>query len=143
MKFWSTPALLMGISLGLAIPNAYAQTEAETGPATLEERACLGEVEAQAQLGEALLTGQGRQRDVVAGLDWIRRSAESGHPRALRILADIFAAGELVRRDEALALQLYRAAADRGEPEARAELGSRFLLKRPRNLIVTAVSKHH
>ena len=35
------------------------------------------------------------------------------------------------------------AAAERGEPEARAELGSRFLLKRPRNLIVTAVSKQH
>ena len=143
MKFWSTPALLVGISLGLATPNVYAQTEPESGPATLEERACRGEVEAQAQLGEALLGGQGRQKNVVAGLEWIRRSAESGHPRALRILADIFSAGELVRRDEALALQLYRAAAERGEPEARAELGSRFLLKRPRNPIVTAVSKHY
>jgi uncharacterized protein len=143
MKFWSTPALLVGISLGLATPNVYAQTDTESGPATLEERACRGEVEAQAQLGEALLSGQGRQRNVVAGLEWIRRSAESAHPRALRILADLFAAGELVRRDEALALQLYRAAADRGDPEAQAELGSRFLLKRPRNLIATAVSKHH
>ena len=143
MKFWSTPALLVGISLGLATPNVNAQTEAESGPATLEERACRGEVEAQAQLGEALLSGQGRQRNIIVGLEWIRRSAEAAHPRALRLLADIFAAGELVRRDEALALQLYRAAAERGEPEAKAELASRFLMKRPRNLMLTAVSKHH
>src|SRR5688572_26903822 len=131
MKFWSTPALLVGISLGLAIPNVSAQTNAEIGPATLEERACRGDLEAQAQLGEALISGQGRRRNVAAGLEWIRRSAESAHPRALRLLADIFAAGALVRRDEGLALQLYRVAAEHGDPEAQTELVSRFLLKSP------------
>ena len=143
MKFWSTPALCAGILLCLGIPNVSAQAEAGSKPATLEERARQGDLEAQAQLGEALIGGHGRKKDVAAGLEWIRRSAESAHPRALRLLADIFAAGKLVRRDEALALQLYRAAADRGEPEAQAELASRFLLNCPRNFVAGAVSKHH
>jgi TPR repeat protein len=143
MKFWSTPALFVGISLGVAIPNVYAQTDPETGPATLEERACRGDLDAQTQLGEALINGHGRRKDVAAGLEWIRSGAESAHPPALRLLADIFAAGALVRRDDALALQLYGAAAERGDRDAQTELVSRFLLNRPRNFVARAVSKHH
>ena len=76
----------------------------------------------------ALITGDGVEKNVPAGLALLQTAAAAEDPLALRLLGDIYSTGRLVQKDELLALQVYQKAAAAGEPDALSELGMRHTL---------------
>ena len=73
----------------------------------------------------------GAERDPVQAAAWLRRAAESGLPRALRMLGRCYAGGLGVERDAKRAAELYRQAIDAGEAEAEEDLRRLEGRKRP------------
>jgi len=86
--------------------------------AKLRARAERGEVEAQYQLGLALVRSTNVKMDLAQGLAWIRKAAEQGYADAQCELGVMYYRGQGVPRDDAQALAWFRKAADQGYPLA-------------------------
>lgn len=69
-------------------------------------------------LGMILVNGRGVEKDVAAGLDWLRRSAAAGNPRAHYSLGLMAAAGRHLPRDAGAAVAHWQAAAAAGHAGA-------------------------
>jgi TPR repeat protein len=80
--------------------------------------AALGYPEAMYNLAYLYLNGEGVDRDVPTGLDWMRRAAESGKPHMQYNLAVLLNEGILAEPDREQAVHWYRRAADQGYPQA-------------------------
>jgi TPR repeat protein len=76
-----------------------------------------GSVSAQYYLGRWHLERSG-ERDVDAGLHWLRRAADQRHAEAELLLADLYRTGIHVPKDLPLAITWYERAADEGNAEA-------------------------
>ncbi|MEZ6014558.1 MAG: tetratricopeptide repeat protein [Planctomycetota bacterium] len=74
-------------------------------------------------LAVRLIEGVGLDKDVPAGLDWLRRSAEAGFAPASTYLGVLAWYGEAVPLDRAVALDHYRHAASLGDAYGAANLG--------------------
>jgi TPR repeat protein len=87
-----------------------------------------GEAGPQYVAGILLLEGRGVPRDALAGVDWLRRSAEGGDPRAQSALGRCYEKGLGVRRDVVRAYMWHSiAVAGAAEAaEAREQLGARL-----------------
>lgn len=77
----------------------------------LEKAAVLGMSSAQVELGIALLTGNGLERDDVMGAAWLKRAAEQGDPDGQGRLGLCYLAGTGVPQDDARAFEMFSEAA--------------------------------
>lgn len=124
-----TRGSLMLFAALLASPLCAGQQTSWPTLAEVEEPARRGDPRAQVWLGVLLVTGEGqRTKDVRTGLEWIRKSADAGHPLAQRLLGDILSSGKLAPKDDVAALAWYQRAAQAGDPDAQSELGMRHTL---------------
>lgn len=64
----------------------------------------------QYTIGVKMLSGDGLNKDVPKGIEFLKKSAEAGYPPGMVRLASLFADGRGVDRDEAKALDYCRAA---------------------------------
>lgn len=113
--------LIFAINACLALPAAFAQTP---NFATLHKRAKEGNAEAQYELAKAYYTGTGVQKDSKQGLEWLRKSAEQGHPGAEFALSVLYRKGEL--NDPKQGLVWLRQSAAHNNATAEFELGCLF-----------------
>lgn len=82
------------------------------------------EAEAQFELGRRLMWGlDGTEKDERAGIEWLHKAAEQGHPRAQTQLGMAYQLGRGVDRDIDESVKWMRKAADQGVPKAQFELG--------------------
>ncbi|MEL6715725.1 MAG: tetratricopeptide repeat protein, partial [Planctomycetota bacterium] len=96
------------------------------GRALLEELAP-ADPEIAHDLADRLIDGPGLERDVRAGLRWMRRAADEGYPPAHTYLGVLHWYGRHVDPDRERALEYYRHAAELGEPYATGNLGFALL----------------
>jgi TPR repeat protein len=90
----------------------------------LKKAANQGKVEAEAALGEMMLTGDQVTKDIPGGISLLEKAASGGSGSALFRLGKTYDDGELVPRDAAKARDYYRRAGDKGVAEAQYNLGA-------------------
>lgn len=78
-------------------------------------------------LADRLLDGPGLDRDVAAGLRWMRRSADAGYAAAYTYLGVLHWYGKHVEPDRERALELYERASTLGDPYGTANIGFALL----------------
>jgi TPR repeat protein len=78
-----------------------------------------GNSTAEAHLGQTLMFDTGPDRDVKAGIGYLREAASHGNPVGLGRLADQYRTGEHIPQDLAKSWALYKLAAQRGDDESR------------------------
>ncbi len=84
-------------------------------------RADAGETEAQFRLSQSLGRGIGIARDPAGAMQWLKRAAEGGHPRAAY---DLAMANDRPGGDIKAMVKWMRAGAERGVPEAQYNLAT-------------------
>lgn len=122
------PVLLIGLIVSLtgcastrtevSTNSAVAPSEQQTRLALMTQAAENGDVAAQFELGKALETGTGIERNVEQAAGWYRRAVAQGHVPAMFFLGAMHGRGEGVERDYPEAVRLYRQAADAGYRDA-------------------------
>jgi TPR repeat protein len=108
-------ALLVGLLVIACAASALGETEAAPEPTDAEE---------QFELGRRFMWGlEGTEKDLRAGLKWLRLAAEQGHPRAQTQLGMAYQKARGVRRDIPESVKWMRMAAEQGHAKAQFELG--------------------
>lgn len=93
----------------------------------LQAAADKGNPNAQAQLGEMLLRGEGIAKNEARGVEFLERAARAGHSAASFRLGMLLMNGESgVAQDQPRALAYFRAAAAGGEKEAFFNIGAAY-----------------
>src|SRR5437868_8249673 len=80
-----------------------------------------GDHTAQTILGEIYVWGA--PKNVMSGMNWLRKAAEAGEPAAETDLATIYLNGRVVSRDDNAAVSWFRKAAERSDPNGQYSLG--------------------
>lgn len=118
-----TPAALEDVP---AAQSALGEVLLELGDAGavgwLEKSAAAGDADAQAALAEVCLTGRFVERDYAKARKHASAAARRNHPKALRLLGDIFRYGLGIEADGDVALRQYRRAAELGDMAAHQKL---------------------
>ena len=109
----------------IAAGDASSRGAAQALIPSLTAAAQAGDVEAEYNLGEALMT-LGLDRAEAAR--WFAAAAEAEHPGAQRSLGILYEAGQIVPKDLVRAMVLYRAAAESGDAVAQYSVGICTLL---------------
>jgi hypothetical protein len=111
--------------LGGGIPVDAGQnwSKESAGVAKLRARAERGEVEAQYQLGLALVRSTNVKMDLAQGLAWIRKAAEQGYADAQCELGDMYFRGQGILKDDARTLAWWLKAAEQGHAECQNSAG--------------------
>jgi uncharacterized protein len=81
-----------------------------------------GQPEAQAEIGQLMLTGTGVDKDYEQAVYWFTKSAEQGNPMAQAKLGYMYLAGLGVAKNWVKAYVFYKAAAENKNPEAEKQL---------------------
>jgi TPR repeat protein len=81
----------------------------------LRIRAHLGGADSQILVGYAYETGKGTEKDPVKAVEWYRKAAAQGHPKAFGLLGETYRLGVGVRRDLIRANMYYTLGLRRGE----------------------------
>lgn len=113
--------VLVSVVAALVFPLASAQTQ---DFAALHKQAKEGNAEAQYELAKDYYTGTGVPKDSKQGLEWLRKSADQGHPGAEFALAVLYRKGEL--KDPKQGLVWLRKSAVHNNAAAEYELGCLF-----------------
>lgn len=79
----------------------------------------LGNVRAQARIGECFIHGWGVERNVQLARHWLALAANSADPLGQRLLGDYFFHGEEGRPEPTIAEEWYARAAAQGDPRPR------------------------
>ena len=87
--------------------------------AALRKKAEAGDAEAQYNLGECFLNGDGVAKDMAEAVKWWRKAAEQGAVWAQYNLGVCFYEGNGVDKDHSEAVKWYRKAAEQGYAPAR------------------------
>ena len=82
-----------------------------------------GDPDAQFNVGNMYLMGQGVANDNALAAQWYRKAAEQGSAGAQSNLGNVYAAGLGVPKDDAQAVKWFRLAAEQGNPHAQTNLG--------------------
>jgi len=109
--------LLVTLLVGLMMPG-YGQGP-DVGIQPTAEKELLqwaerGDADAQFELGLRYLTGEGVEKDLTKGVDWLRKAAEEGHLRAQHIFGSIYEEGTGVEKDPVKAAEWFEKAASGG-----------------------------
>jgi TPR repeat protein len=86
-------------------------------------RAEAGEINAQINLAERYLSGEGVPKSHERAAEWYRRSAEQGFPQGQVCLGVCYERGIGVKRDREKAVEWYKKAAEQGDRDAKDRLG--------------------
>ena len=78
-------------------------------------RAHLGGADSQILVGYACETGEGTEKDPVKAVEWYRKAAAQGHPKAFGLLGEKYRLGVGVRQDLIRANMFYMLGLRRGE----------------------------
>ncbi|MGC2368781.1 MAG: tetratricopeptide repeat protein [Candidatus Sulfotelmatobacter sp.] len=113
--------LISAVAAALACSLASAQTQ---NFAALHKQAKEGNAEAQYELAKDYYTGTGVPKDSKQGLEWLRKSADQGHPGAEFALAVLYRKGEL--KDPKQGLVWLQKSAAHNNAAAEYELGCLF-----------------
>jgi TPR repeat protein len=81
----------------------------------LRIRAYLGGADSQILVGYACETGKGTEKDPAKAVEWYRKAAEQGHPKAFGLLGEKYRLGLGVPRDLIRANMFYTLGLRRGE----------------------------
>jgi TPR repeat protein len=106
--------------------------EAESAPqkneslSVLQQKAELGDAEAQLSLGFCYDKGEGVPQNYAEAEKWYRKAAEQGHAMAQYNLGDMYYEGVGVPQNYAEAAKWFRKAADQGDTYAQYNLGSMY-----------------
>jgi len=92
----------------------------------LRTRADAGDLDAQAELGEKYVQGNGVEKNPGHAEKWFRKAAEQGFAKAQFNLAVMYDGGKGIKTDKVEALRWYRKAADQGFAEAQYDLGYNY-----------------
>lgn len=104
------------------IDGTGCEKDPERGRAELEELATT-DAEVAHDLADRLIDGPGLQRDIPAGLRWMRQAADSGYSPAMTYLGTLYWYGRHVDLDRGRAVKLYTQAMVLGDPHSTANLG--------------------
>ena len=88
----------------------------------LQNRAEVGDTEAQYVLGSRYYTGESLQKDLSIAAEWFEKAAMQGHAKAQYNLGYMYANGEEFDQDLGMAMKWYRLAAELGLAEAQNNL---------------------
>ena len=113
--------LISAVAAALACSLVSAQTQ---NFAALHKQAKEGNAEAQYELAKDYYTGTGVSKDSKQGLEWLRKSADQGHPGAEFALAVLYRKGEL--KDPKQGLVWLQKSAAHNNAAAEYELGCLF-----------------
>jgi hypothetical protein len=80
----------------------------------------------QNKLGVAYLKGDGVQKDAARAVEWFRKAAEQGNPKAQNNLGVAYLNGTGVSRDAVKAVEWFRKAAEQGSRDAQYNLGVQY-----------------
>ncbi len=118
-----TPAAEQGFSPAqAALGEALFEQNNGESIGWLEKAAAQGDSDAQATLAEAYLTGRFVERDHQQARKHASAAARRNHPKALRLLGDIFRYGLGVEADTDTARRQYQRAAELGDMAAHKKL---------------------
>ncbi len=115
----------MGSKIWLAfawIDGTGCEKDPDRGRAELEELSAT-DAEVAHDLADRLIDGPGLERDIPAGLRWMRQAADSGYSPAMTYLGTLYWYGRHVDLDRARAVELYTQALNLGDPHSSANLG--------------------
>ncbi len=113
-----TALLWLLLIVGMAHGNTFDELLAQA-----EE----GDAQAQAEVGQALLTGNGVEKDESAALEWIERAAAEENARGLFLLATLISVGAHPERPADEAIPLLKRAAELGDGFAQLDYGTGIL----------------
>ncbi len=116
-----TVVLIFAVAAAFACSLVSAQTQ---NFAALRKQAKEGNAEAQYELAKDYYTGTGVSKDSKQGLEWLRKSADQGHPGAEFALAVLYRKGEL--KDPKQGLVWLQKSAVHNNGAAEYELGCLF-----------------
>jgi len=85
-----------------------------------------GDTQAQYELGQRLLHGDGVERNTIEAMIWLRKAAESEHRGAQVLLGNTLSRGVDVQQDDAEAARWYLRAAQHGDADAQYVMGSYY-----------------
>jgi hypothetical protein len=102
---------------------AYQRGDYATALRLLRPLAEQRNVDAQVQLGDLYLAGEGVPRDDAQAMNWYRKAADHGNARAQIRVGDMYDNAHSVFWDYAQAVAWYRKAADAGNAEGQYKLG--------------------
>ena len=113
----------------LLCPCAHAQQDeaARSRFLAVEAKAKQGDADAQYNLGNCYLNGEGVAKDYVEAVKWYRKAAEQRNARAQVSLGFCYCRGEGVAKDYVETVKWYRKAADQGDAVAQYWLGGCYL----------------
>lgn len=86
-----------------------------------------GDANAQKEIGNCYLNGEGVARDYVQAYEWFSKAAEHGYPDALCKLGDMYARGLGVDQDYAKAFEWHAKAAEQGCAYSQGVIGYYYL----------------
>lgn len=94
--------------------------------AELIKRAEQGNAQAQLQLGNKYLAGEGIPKDVAKASEWYQKAADQGLSEAQTRLGRFYENGESTSKNVVRAAELYQKAAEQGNAEAQIYLGGMY-----------------
>lgn len=135
-SFAKTDCAALAKKLDAAFASASAQTPAEKAEPgrinDIEAAARRGDPDALATFGMMKLTGKGTDKDVLGGIDLLKKSAEGGYPRAQYMLGLVYGSDiSGMPPDQAKAKEWLQKAAAQGDKKAQAMLDNPEALKPP------------
>ncbi len=89
----------------------------------LTEKAKKGDVEAQAELGEIYLQGNGVKADYKKSMEWSKKAAEKKNYRAMRNIGILYLEGLGVKKDYKKAFDSFSSSVDGGDAQGPRYLG--------------------
>ena len=89
----------------------------------LTEKAKKGDVEAQAELGEIYLQGDGIKADYKKSMEWSKKAAENKNYRAMRNIGILYLEGLGVKKDYKKAFASFSSSVDGGDAQGPRYLG--------------------
>ncbi|EKV31818.1 hypothetical protein C882_3569 [Caenispirillum salinarum AK4] len=123
---------------GLEAYAAYKMGDYDTARALWEDLAAKGNTTAMVNLANLFEQGQGAPADRAAALEWTRKAAEAGDPRAMVSLGVAHEGGASgLPRDLEAAERWFRKAAGAGDADAHFNLGVLLLTNRGQGLDTT------
>lgn len=125
-RYWLQKAAQSGCEAAVKVLVKLAPREEYVDGCDLLVAADEGDPQAQFELGYMLLWGQGRPRDVSAGLNLLFKAAIAGHPQAQVQIASRYLFGEYGAADGAEAIKWLNLSAKQNEPYALYYLGYCF-----------------
>ena len=120
-------ALIVAAVVGLSVMQVHAQPSNEKGFLKLQTKAERGAIDAEIELAQRYLQGNGVPQDASLAARWYERAAQAGDCTAQNMMGVFYQSGTGVPADLARAARWYQLAATSDLPPAKLNLGLLYL----------------